>query len=61
MIKARIYADGLRNAPTTYDTLITPVGVSYKLDEALDNASVTLGFIKRKEPFKPFTFVCLVD
>lgn len=61
MIKAIIYVDGLRNAPTTYDTLITPVGVSYKLDEALDNASVTLGFIARKEPFKPFTFVCLVD
>lgn len=61
MIKAIIYTDGLRNAPTTYDTLISPVGVSYKLDESLDNASVSLGFIKRKEPFKPFTFVCLVD
>lgn len=61
MIKAIIYADGLRNASTTYDTLITPVGVSYKLDESLDNASVTLGFIKRKEPFKPFTFVRLAD
>lgn len=61
MIKAIIYADGLRNAPTTYDTLITPVGVSYKLDESLDNASVTLGFIKRKEPLKPFTFVRLAD
>lgn len=63
-IKVTIWTDGLRGSEVkTYNTngedLLTPVSEQYNLDESLDNASITLAFIDRKEPFKPFTFVKL--
>lgn len=65
LIVVNVYTDGLTGTPEIYNadgqTLLSPFSECYRLDEALDNASITLAFIDRKEPFEPFTFVSLDD